>query len=489
MSDTPSSKPRLFKRPVILLLVALFAAAVTFVIATVLVDVFSKKQEGTNTFSQVVDQDETTVDPAVWGQNFPVQYEAYKQTAEFTPSRHGGELVPHNVEGDPRTEVASSKIEEDPRLVTMWDGYAFAVDYRHARGHEYMTIDQQYTRRNLEFNQPGTCLNCHASMPTIYTALGNGDKDAGFEALGTMSLPDALEYAEHPVSCIDCHDPETMALRITRPAFERGIAALKASEGIEDYDVNRDATHQEMRSYVCAQCHVEYYFDGEDKILTFPWAKGLDIDEIWEYYQEDGHVDWTHARTGAEIVKAQHPEFDIWAQGVHAENGVSCADCHMNYERQGAMKVTNHHITSPLADINASCGTCHNNTGDGTLEQRVITIQDRFIESRDIAMDALVALIDDLEKAQTDGTSMDRIELAREYQNQASFYIDYVYSENSYGFHAPDYTQRILNQATDAARKGQLALKGSTAEELAASDITTTNLGESIRMNRVDGGK
>lgn len=371
----------------------------------------------------------------------------------------------------------------------MWDGYAFAVDYRHARGHEYMTIDQQYTRRNLEFKQPGTCLNCHASMPAIYTALGDGDTNAGFEAIGTMPLSEAMEYAEHPVSCIDCHDPETMALRITRPAFERGIAALKASEGVANYDVNRDATHQEMRTYVCAQCHVEYYFDGEDKILTFPWSKGLDIDEIWEYYLEDGHKDWTHARTGAEIVKAQHPEFDIWAQGVHAENGVSCADCHMNYTREGAMKVTNHHITSPLADINASCGTCHANTSDGTLEQRVVTIQDRFIESRDIALDALVALINDLEKAQTDGTPADRVELAREFQNKSSFYIDYVYSENSYGFHAPDYTQRILNQATDAARKGQLALKGSTAEELAASDITTTNLGESLRSNRGGSGE
>ncbi|MFT0846572.1 ammonia-forming cytochrome c nitrite reductase subunit c552 [Actinomycetaceae bacterium L2_0104] len=486
MSETPSSKPKLFKRPVILVLVALLAAIVTFVIAMVLVDVFSKQQESSNTFSQVVDQDETTVDPAIWGRNFPVQYEAYKQTAEFTPSEHGGDLVPHDVEGDPRTEVASSKIEEDPRLVTMWDGYAFAVDYRHARGHEYMTIDQEYTLRNVEFDQPGTCLNCHASMPTIYDELGDGDKDAGFETLGTMSLPDALEMAEHPVSCIDCHDPETMELRITRPAFERGMTALKASEGVEDYDVNRDATHQEMRSYVCAQCHVEYYFDGEDKVLTFPWAKGLDIDDIWEYYQEDGHVDWTHVRTGGDILKAQHPEFDIWAQGVHAENGVGCADCHMNYEREGAMKVTNHHITTPMADVNASCGTCHNNTGDGTLEERVTTIQDRFIESRDIAMDALVALIDDLEKAQTDGTPTEQVELAREFQNKASFYIDYVYSENSYGFHAPDYTQRILNQATDAARKGQLALKGSTAEELEASDITTTNLSESLRADRGD---
>ncbi|MGO3040882.1 ammonia-forming cytochrome c nitrite reductase subunit c552 [Ancrocorticia populi] len=476
MSEEAIPKRRLYRRPWFLVLIALGAGIITFVIAMLLTDIFSKQQETTNSFTQVVDLDETTVDPAIWGQNFPVQYEAYKQTAEFTESEHGGTMVPHDVEGDPRTEVASSKLEEDPRLVTMWDGYAFAVDYRHARGHEYMTLDQQYTKRNTEFDQPGTCLNCHASMPAIYDELGDGDITAGFESLGSMSLDDALELADHPVSCIDCHDPETMALRITRPAFENGIAALKANEGVEDYDVNRDATHNEMRSYVCAQCHVEYYFAGDEKILTFPWDNGLAIDDIWEYYEDTGHTDFTHATTGADIVKAQHPEFDIWSQGVHAQNGVSCADCHMNYERNGASKVTNHQITTPMEDVNASCGTCHNNTGDGKLEERVAQIQDRFIQSRDIAFDALVALIDDIEAAQNDGdVSEEQIKLAQDYQNKSSFYIDYVYSENSYGFHAPDYTQTILADALDDARKGQLALKGVSAEDLEASDVTISN--------------
>lgn len=61
-----------------------------------------------------------------------------------------------------------------------------------------------------------------------------------------------------------------MQLRITRPAFIEGIRAYKASQGVKDYDVNRDATRQEMRAYVCAQCHVTYYFRGPEKRLTFP---------------------------------------------------------------------------------------------------------------------------------------------------------------------------------------------------------------------------
>ncbi|WP_197512755.1 ammonia-forming cytochrome c nitrite reductase subunit c552 [Tessaracoccus coleopterorum] len=158
-----------------------------------------------------------------------------------------------------------------------------------------------------------------------------------------------------------------------------------------------------MRSFVCAQCHVEYYFEKETKELTFPWSKGINIDQIWEYYAEDGHKDFTHATTGAEIVKAQHPEFDIWSQGIHADNGVSCADCHMPYEAEGAKKVTNHQIQSPMLNVNASCMTCHHSTED-EMKNRVVKIQDQFIDSRDVAFDSLVQLIDALEKAQTDGT-------------------------------------------------------------------------------------
>ena len=349
-----------------------------------------------------------------------------------------------------------------------------------------MTLDQTYTLRVIEYNQPGTCVNCHASMPHVYEELGDGDMEAGFLKLGTMPLEEVLPMAETPVACIDCHDPQTMALRISRPAFMTGIAQVKLYEdGIEDYDVNRDATRNEMRSYVCAQCHVEYYFAGEDKVLAFPWKNGLDLDGIWQTYMDNGHVDWVHAETGAAVLKAQHPEFDVWSQGVHAANGVSCADCHMPYQRNGSIKLSDHQITSPVANYNTACGSCHDTRGD-TLENRVKTIQDNFIESRDRSLDATVALINDLKTAVDKGTATEEeLTNARYFQNKASFYTDYLYSENSYGFHAPDYSQRILSQALDAARKGQLALKGVPMEELAPSEISMRNAQEAARYQNI----
>ena len=452
-------------------------AVVTAGITALLANVIERMGEASDSFTKVVELDDTVVDPAVWGQNFPAQYQSFLRTQEMVATTHAGSVAEERTPTatDPRTVISTSRLEEDPRLKDMWAGYPFSVDYRHARGHAYMLEDQRYTLRVTEFNQPGTCLNCHASTVALMNELGDGDRDAGFEAMNQMAYTDVTKLVEHPVACIDCHDPETMELRITRPAFERGIAALKASEGVEDYDVNRDATRQEMRSFVCGQCHVEYYFEKDTKELVFPWTKGLDIDQIWEYYLEDGHKDFEHATTGAQVVKAQHPEFDIfWSNSVHAANGVSCADCHMPYEAEGARKVTDHHIQSPLLAVNSSCMTCHH-TSEEEMTERVVGIQDEFIGTRDVAFDSLVALIRALETAQTDGTPAEAIEQAREFQNKASFYLDYVYSENSYGFHAPAYIQRILADSLDASRKGQLVLSGVDVTTLEPSDISAEN--------------
>ena len=125
------------------------------------------------------------------------------------------------------------------------------------------------------------------------------------------------------------------------------------------YDPNIDATRQEMRSFVCGQCHVEYYFKGEGKVVTFPWPNGLKVEQIESYYDASGFKDWVHAETGAPVLKAQHPEFETWNQGVHARSGVACADCHMPYKREGAVKVSDHQVRSPRDNINRACQTCH----------------------------------------------------------------------------------------------------------------------------------
>jgi nitrite reductase (cytochrome c-552) len=340
----------------------------------------------------------------------------------------------------------------------MWDGYAFAVDFREERGHAYMLDDQTFTERQNVVKQPGTCINCHASAYAAYKKLGGGDIVQGFKELNKLPYAEARQQVSHPVACIDCHDSQTMQLRVTRPAFMEGIRVAKAAQGIANFEVNRDATRQEMRSFVCGQCHVEYYFKGPEKELTYPWQRGLKIENIVAYYDEVKHKDWTHAQTGADVLKAQHPEFEMYNQGIHARAGVACADCHMPYTREGAMKISNHHVRSPLLSINMSCQTCHKATEE-ELKFRVETIQSRTYGLRNLAMDALVQLIGDLKSARERGFTEQQLATVRDFQRKAQFYLDFVEAENSMGFHAPGEAARILGESMNFTRMGQVALR------------------------------
>nr|MCU0259243.1 ammonia-forming cytochrome c nitrite reductase subunit c552 [Solirubrobacteraceae bacterium] len=326
--------------------VAVLTAGVTYLA----LNISERKADATQTYVDVVELDESTVDPAIWGQNFPRQYDSYLRTVDTERTTYGG-------------SEAFDKLEMDPRLVTIFSGYAFGIDYKEERGHAYMLTDQEETARVTEREQPGACLHCHASVLTAYydagVAAGAEPADdegllepgrwaavyRGFEVVNALPYAEANALVEHPVSCIDCHDPVTMQLRVTRPAFMDGINVLAASDapvphlpsiqrwrdaGREgDYDPNVEASRQELRSLACAQCHVEYYFKGEEKLLTYPWHDGLRVEQIETYYDEVGHADWEHAISGAPVLKAQHPEFETWSQGIHGRSGVACADCHM----------------------------------------------------------------------------------------------------------------------------------------------------------------
>jgi nitrite reductase (cytochrome c-552) len=402
-----------------------------------LVNVNQRKREARDTFVEVVKLTEDTVEPAEWGKNFPREYDGFKRTREMQATKYGG-------------SVPFSHLDKDPRLRRMFAGYAFELEYNQARGHAWSLQDQDNTRRTKERPQPGSCLQCHASILPVYRKAGGGDVFKGFEIVSAMPFREARKLVDHPIACLDCHDPKTMQLRVARPAFLYAITALKKSQGVENYDPNTMASRQEMRTYVCGQCHVEYYFAGERKIVTYPWAQGLKMDQIEAYYDRISFSDWKHGETGAAALKAQHPEFETYSQGVHARSGVSCADCHMPYLRQGAMKISEHNVRSPLLDIERSCLTCHPFPAS-EMKARVEAIQDRHAALLSRAEDALVALIDEIKAG---GAT----EAALQFQRKAQWRVDFVNAENSMGFHAPQESARILAEAIDYARQGQLAV-------------------------------
>jgi len=512
---------------VLLVLVAL----VTFGVTALLVTVFEHRQEARTPFVRVAEVDEVTTDPEPWGQNWPYQFDTYKRTVDTSHTEYGGSSA-----------MPESKLEKDPWLRRLYAGYAFSIDYREARGHAYMLYDQEVTERVTQATQSGACLHCHASVIPTYRRMGLEamDKPAGaeelkdgfqwdavmrgFEIASTMEYEDAhVELFKtpdgtpedrettfpggeppepaghphvgeaHPVSCIDCHDPETMQIRATRPGFIRGIAALAESdepvphlpsierwrEGSRDqpYNPNRDASRQELRSFVCGQCHVEYYCATRET-LFFPWDNGLKVEQIEEVYNNhqfpDGSdfYDYEHGETGAKVYKAQHPEFELWSQGVHARSGVSCADCHMPYERQGAMKVSSHWVRSPLLSVNSSCQTCHNVPED-ELIARVETIQGRTRQLLDRAAAAMTDMLDAVREAQAAGATDEDLAEVFELQKSAMWRLDYISSENSLGFHADQEAARILGESIDYSRQAQAMAVRWRAPEAPEVDLPT----------------
>ena len=415
-----------------------------------------ERQLGGATYSDNID------DPAEWGKAFPEQYRSYKKSIDMQRTKHGGsEAMPQTpTKADPRSIVARSKVEEDAGLKAMWQGYAFAEDFREERGHFYMLEDQRLTKRQVVVKQPGACVNCHASMYLPYKKAGNGDIVKGFDKINAMPYQEVSKLVTHPVACIDCHDGKTLALRVTRPAFIEGMRVYKASLGVKDYDVNKQASTAEMRAYVCGQCHVEYYFKGPQKSLVYPWAKGLKVEQITAYYDEIGFRDWTHKDTGAPALKAQHPEFETWSQGTHARAGVTCVDCHMPAVSK---TLTDHWVRSPVLNMQAACVACHKKhdakASAEDLQARVFEIQDRHWALRQKAMAAVVGLIDDLKAAKAAGRNDADLLAARYLQRRSQFFLDFVEAENSTGFHAPQESARILGESIDFARQGQLALR------------------------------
>lgn len=486
-----------------LTLLTLVVAGGVFGVTAVLVNMFERKQEARNPFVKVVEVNEISTDPAPWGLNFPLQYEAYRRTVDTERTEHGGSSA-----------LPPSKLEADPWLKRLYAGYAFAVDYREARGHAYMLSDQEVTKRVTEFPQGGACLHCHASALPTYRRLGlekqgkpataeqlgaSFDAEAvlaGFRLASTMKYEDMLAELTktpdgttqpkagdphlgdaHPVACIDCHDPGTMQIRVTRPGFIEGIAQLAASDdpvphlpSIAEwrkkksnavYDPNRDASRQELRSFVCGQCHVEYYC-ATKLTLTYPWTNGLKVEDLEKTWSEtkfpDGETfhDFVHTETGTKVFKAQHPEFELWSQGIHARAGVSCSDCHMPYERQGAMKVSSHWVRSPMLNISRACQVCHH-VPETELRARVDTIQARTRSLTQRAAVAMTDMLDAVVAAKTDGATDEELKPIRDLQRRAMWRLDFISSENSKGFHADQEAARILAESIDFSRQAQAA--------------------------------
>lgn len=399
--------------------------------------------------SDAVEQDEkvTGLSPdeilnTAFKEEFPLHYESYLKNME--------------------SDVEQSKLVPgiEPNLPILFHNYGFAVEYNKTRGHTY-AIEDVLNIARINEDSIGSCMTCKSTVvPQLIDEMGDDYWGANFLndivprviAAGEGGEAEELgKYGHISIGCSDCHDPATMELRITRPSFtnameRRGIDVTKASKN-------------EMRSYVCAQCHVEYHFEPEHGKVVFPWDNGLSPEEMFEFYEKQAKeygfdYDWISDISGTPMLKAQHPEFELWSNGPHGKAGVSCADCHMPYVREdGKKKITSHHWQSPLNTIEQSCRTCHNDKSETYLKNRVEEIQEAHLEAMEETQLHSVRAHYYVNKMITSGAPKDAIEEAQYYIRKGQWFWDIIAAENSDGFHNPQGGMDSMRISSDASNE------------------------------------
>ncbi|MBN2347328.1 MAG: ammonia-forming cytochrome c nitrite reductase [Bacteroidales bacterium] len=441
----------------------LFFAAIiiVFLLGILASSIMERRAEAVFAYTPRADYSQFEPRSEIWGQNFPREYESYMKTADtlFRSKYNGSAMI--------------DMLEVDPRLVVLWADYGFSKDYNQSRGHYYAVKDVWNTlRTGAPMNgktspMPNTCWTCKSpDVPRLMNEVGIAEFYRGtWETKGHEIV--------NPLGCADCHDAKTMNLRISRPAL---IEAFQR----QGKDITK-VSHQEMRSLVCAQCHVEYYFNKKKvegvNYLTFPWDNGMTVDAAEEYYDHMEFSDWTHGLSKAPMLKAQHPDYEVYLTGVHAERGVSCADCHMPYKSEGGQKFTDHHIQSPLNNIANSCQVCHREETNQLIKD-VYSRQNKIIENRDQLEKLLVHAHVEAKQAWELGATEVEMKDALTDIRHAQWRWDYAAAGHGNSFHSPVEIGRIISTGITKAQNARLKLarvlatKGVT-DEIPYPDIST----------------
>lgn len=386
---------------------------------------------------RVVELADFEADSEAWRPNYPEHVAAWRRTAD-TADREDD-----RTHGPFTGSARRPRLAEFPGLARLYAGGPFADAWEEEAGHA-LALQRLVDSRRLGADKPAACAACKSSdVPRLLHRLG----PEAFYAARVADLRAARDLA-HPVGCADCHDAATGDLVLTRPWL---LDALRA-RGLDPAGADR----QQLRSWVCAQCHSEYRLRGVEKTIELPWGGGQRFEDLEAACDTEPNAEWQQPETETPLAKLDHPDFEAWSAGVHAAAGVACADCHMPRRRHGAARISEHEIRSPLADPERACGPCHEQPVEDLraavleTQQRTTALLARTARALDDALDAAVA-------ARRRGAPDAALDGFRRLFRRAFLRWDFAFSENSRGFHAPQESVRLLAEALDFARQAELA--------------------------------
>ena len=383
---------------------------------------------------------EEAADSEAWAPWFPKHVEYWEATEEMRMTTYGG---------GGRQEAEGMEIEKIdylelyPFLRTNYAGFPFSKGYYRSRGHIYALTDVIDTERLPDWDQrPASCMSCKSTDVVV------GINEHGDDFYGKSF---AEVVGENTVGCLDCHDHRDASVKVQRDYVFEALA----------HDSFRNIDPEGRDDLTCAQCHVNYYFHEETSKPVLPWSTGLTVEDQLEHYSKARRSDeWEHEITGALVAKIQHPEYELYHEGknrnIHSRLGVGCTDCHMpQLEDEDGTRYSSHTWTSPLTHVEESCLRCHGNWGAEETVRKTESVQGKVYEKqnrigRDLA-DFITAVG---EKIENGGISDEELEKVREIQREAQFYWDFIWVENSSGFHNWQEAHRVLDNADELIKEG-----------------------------------
>ena len=450
---------------------------VVFVLGLLVSSLMERRAEVASVFNnkRTVFEDSIVAQNEKFKADYPREYETWAQTEDtsFVSKYNSSQEV----------DVLAAR----PEMVVLWAGYAFSRHYNTPRGHKHCIDD---LRKILRTGNPGIDGDGDMQPATCWTCKGPDVPRMMRELSDSKSVFDPTNYyayegkwsglgveMHNTVGCSDCHDARTMDLRPARPALYEAWARVGK-------DVKK-ASHQEMRSLVCAQCHTEYYFikpddpnnPGKANYLVFPQHYGMTCEDAEKHFDEIGFYDYIHALSKTPILKAQHPGYEMALQGIHGQRGVSCADCHMPYKQEGGVKFSDHHIMSPLAHIDRTCQTCHRQDAE-VLRQNVYERQEKCNEVRDRAEAELARAHFETKFLIDKGATEAELKPIQDLLRKSQWRWDYAIASHGATFHAPQEVTRLLSHSVDFAQQARLliarlAVKYGQTGEIPVPDYST----------------
>ena len=450
---------------------------VVFILGLLVSSLMERRAEVASVFNnkRTVFEDSIVAQNEKFKADYPREYETWAQTEDtsFVSKYNSSQEV----------DVLAAR----PEMVVLWAGYAFSRHYNTPRGHKHCIED---LREILRTGNPGIDGDGDMQPATCWTCKGPDVPRMMRELSDSKSVFDPTNYYAYEgkwsglgpemmntVGCSDCHDARTMDLRPARPALYEAWARVGK-------DVKK-ASHQEMRSLVCAQCHTEYYFikpddpnnPGKANFLVFPQHYGMTCEDAEKHFDEIGFYDYIHALSKTPILKAQHPGYEMALQGIHGQRGVSCADCHMPYKQEGGVKFSDHHIMSPLAHIDRTCQTCHRQDAE-VLRQNVYERQEKCNEVRDRAEAELARAHFETKFLIDKGATEAELKPIQDLLRKSQWRWDYAIASHGATFHAPQEVTRLLSHSVDFAQQARLlivrlAVKYGQTGEIPVPDYST----------------